>query len=153
MPHTTLLRYATARAPVPAASHCWSVLLQETLRHSKAGLVSLLWGHYSFPWVLVHKRLVCALWASLVGMRFESKYDLIPPTVLLGLLLCLWIWGIFFWWDPTFSCQLLFSSCLWFWCSCKRWEWVLLHCHHSFESHERMINFFITVVILSIMKL
>ena len=31
-------------------------------------------------------------------------------TVLMGLLLCLWTWGIFFWWDPTFSCQWWFSS-------------------------------------------
>ena len=152
MPHTTPPRSATARALsllqlIADLSFC--------RRHSDTQ--RQVWsvscgGHYSFPWVLEHKRLVCALWASLVGMRFESKYDLIPPTVLLGLL-CLWVWGIFFWWDPTFSCQPLFSSCLWFWCSCRRWAWVLLHCHLSFESLERMINFFITVVILSIMKL
>ena len=43
-------------------------------------------------------------------MRFESKWDCTPPTILLGLLLCPWIQGIFFWWDPTFSCQWLFSS-------------------------------------------
>ena len=30
---------AAARAPVPAAGHCWPVPLQETLKHSKAGLV------------------------------------------------------------------------------------------------------------------
>ena len=27
-----------------------------------------------------------------------------------GRLLCPWMWGIFFWWDPTFSCRCLFSS-------------------------------------------
>ena len=26
-----------------------------------------------------------------------------PRTILRGLLLCPWMWGIFFWWDPTFS--------------------------------------------------
>ena len=35
---------------------------------------------------------------------------ILPPTVLLGILLCSWMWGIFFWWDPTFSCRRLFSS-------------------------------------------
>ena len=48
---------------------------------------------------------VWALWASLVGMGFGSKCYFALPTVLLGLLLCPWTWGIFFWWDPTFSCQ------------------------------------------------
>ena len=43
---------------------------------------------------------------------FDSKSDFTPSTVLLGLLLCPWTWGIFFWWDPTFSYQWLFSSVL-----------------------------------------
>ena len=47
---------------------------------------------------------VWALWVSLVGMRFDFKCNIAPPAVLLGLLLCSWIWGIFEWWDPTFSC-------------------------------------------------
>ena len=46
----------------------------------------------------------------LVGMGFDSKRDFASPTVLLGLLLCPWMWGVFFWWDPTFSCGRLFSS-------------------------------------------
>ena len=33
-----------------------------------------------------------------------------PPTVFLGLLLCPSMWGILFWWDPTFSYCWLFSS-------------------------------------------
>ena len=33
---------------------------------------------------------------SLVGMGFDSKCDFAPPTILLGLLLCPWMWGIFF---------------------------------------------------------
>ena len=48
--------------------------------------------------------LVWALWVSLVGMGFDSKCGVSPPTILLGLLLCPWMWGVFFWWDPTFSC-------------------------------------------------
>ena len=34
------------------------------------------------------------------------------PTVLLGLLLCLWIWSIHFWWFPTSSSSWFFSSLL-----------------------------------------
>ena len=29
-------------------------------------------------------------------MGFDFKYDFTPPTILLGLLLCPWRWGIFF---------------------------------------------------------
>ena len=29
-------------------------------------------------------------------MGFDSKFDFAPPAVLLGLLLCPWMWGIFF---------------------------------------------------------
>ena len=30
-----------------------------------------------------------------MGMGFNSKREFAPPTILLGLLLCLWMWGIF----------------------------------------------------------
>ena len=36
--------------------------------------------------------------------------DCSPPTISLFLLLCLWMWGIFFWWVPVSSCRWLFSS-------------------------------------------
>ena len=39
---------------------------------------------------------VWAFWVSLVGMGFDSKCDFSPSTILLGLLLCPWTWGIFF---------------------------------------------------------
>ena len=65
---------------------------------------------YGGLWVLVPTRLVWALWASLAGKGFDSKCDFIPPTILLGLLLCPWAWVIFFWWDPTFSSQWWFNS-------------------------------------------
>ena len=32
------------RTPAPASGHCWPVPLQETLKHSKAGLSQCLWG-------------------------------------------------------------------------------------------------------------
>ena len=47
-------------------------------------------------------------------MGFDSKCDFTPPTILLGFPLCPWTWGIFFWWDSTFSCRWLFSSKLYF---------------------------------------
>ena len=37
---------------------------------------------------------VWALRASLAGMGFDSKCDFAPPTILLGFLLCPWMWGI-----------------------------------------------------------
>ena len=42
---------------------------------------------------------------SLARVRFNSKHDSVPSTLLLGLLLCPWTWGIFFfffWWDPNY---------------------------------------------------
>ena len=75
-------------------------------RYSDTVLAQSLWG----LWVLVHTSFVRALQASLAGMGFDSKGDFAPPTVLLGLLLCPWTWGIVFWWDPTFFCRQLFSS-------------------------------------------
>ena len=43
------------------------------------------------------------------GCGFDSERGLVPPVVLLELL-CPWTWGVFFWWDPTFSCRWLFSN-------------------------------------------
>jgi len=43
------------------------------------------------------------------GYGVDSKRDFTPPTILLGLLLCPGMWGIFFWWASTFFCQRLFS--------------------------------------------
>ena len=96
-------RSTAPRAPGPAAVHCRPVPPQEMLKHSSASVSVGLW-------VLVHTRFVGALWASLAGMGFDSKHDFVPSTILLGLLLCPWTSDIFFWWDPTFSCQRLFSS-------------------------------------------
>ena len=85
-------RSTAPRAPVPAAVHCWPVPPQETLKHS-SGRVSV--GSLGPG---VHK--VCfSLWESLVAMGFDSEHNFTPPTILLvGLLLCPRMWGIFFWW-------------------------------------------------------
>ena len=75
-------------------------------RHLNTVLAQSLWG----LWVLVCTRFVWALWLSIVGKVFDSKSNFAPPTVFLGLLLCPWMWGIFFWWDPTFFSQWSFCS-------------------------------------------
>ena len=63
-------------------------------QHSEEDLAQSLWG----LWALAHTRFcfVWALQASLVGMGFDSKNDFAPPTILLGLLLCPWMSGVFF---------------------------------------------------------
>ena len=38
---------------------------------------------------------VWALPVSLACMEIDSKHYFVPPTIFLGLLLCLWMWGIF----------------------------------------------------------
>ena len=58
---------------------------------------------------LFQPSVVWVLQASLAGMGFDFKHNFAPPTVLPRLFLCPWMWGIFFWWDPAFSCQWLFS--------------------------------------------
>ena len=92
------------RAPTPVAGHFWPYLCR---RHSNTVLAQSLWG----LWILVNTRFVWALWASLEGKEFDSKCDFASLCpLLLGLLLFPWMWGIFFWWDPTFSSRRLFSS-------------------------------------------
>ena len=61
-------------------------------KHTKAGVAQSLGVSAScctqgFVWVLQ---------ASPVSMGFDSKRNFAPPTILLGLLLCPWTWGIFF---------------------------------------------------------
>ena len=79
-------RFNAPRAPAPA---CPIPDLYLFRRHSKTVLSQPLQG----PWVLVCTRYVWVIWESLVGMRFDSKHDLTPSTVLLGLLLCPWMGG------------------------------------------------------------
>ena len=44
------------------------------------------------------------VWGLILNVIFVS------PIILLGLVLCPYMWGIFFWWHPISSCQWLFSS-------------------------------------------
>ena len=81
-------RSAAPRAPAPVAGHSEPYLHK---RHSNTVLSQSLWG----LWVLMGTRFVWALQASLVGIGFDSKCNFTPPSILLGLLLCPWTWGIF----------------------------------------------------------
>ena len=85
--------------PYPGLQHPEPLPLQQSTadpylhkRHSNTVLAQVLWGLC----VLVLTGFVRALQSSLVGMGFDSKCNFAPPTVLLGLLLCPWTWGIFF---------------------------------------------------------
>ena len=45
------------------------------------------------------------------GYGIWFYHDCAPPTILLWVLLCLWTWGIFFGWVPTFFCDGSIASC------------------------------------------
>ena len=82
--------YATPRstapgAPAPEAAHCWPYLFR---RHPNTVLSESLCG----LWVLVCTRYVWALWASLVGMGFDSKCDFAPLPSCWGFSLALGRW-------------------------------------------------------------
>ena len=79
---------AAPRAPVPVADHHQPVPPQQTLKHSSV-LVSV--GSLGPG---AHKVCLSPLSIS-VSMGFDSKHGFTPPNVLLGLLLCPWMWGIF----------------------------------------------------------
>ena len=71
--------------------------LQETLRHSKAGLAQSLVGVTSpFPGSRCAQGFVCALRASLAGMRFDLKRNCALPIVLLQIPLCPRMGAVFF---------------------------------------------------------
>ena len=84
-------------ASVPMAGHCWFTSPQKTLKHSKVGLAQSLVGvtaPFPLPWGT--QGFACAHQGSLVGMRFDFKCSCVPLATLLWLLLCPWLWGIFF---------------------------------------------------------
>ena len=89
-PPRGLMSYPGLLHPEPL--HLWQAIDDPYLcrRHSKAGLAQSLWG------LLMHTRFCLSLRASLEGMGFDSKHDFIPPTILLGLPLFLWMWCTFF---------------------------------------------------------
>ena len=101
MPHPSLL--------LPEPLPLWQATADAFLCRRRSNTQRQLWlSHCGFS--CCTQGFVWALQASLKGMRFDSKRNFTPPTILLGLLLCPWTWSICFWWDPTFSCQWSFSS-------------------------------------------
>ena len=77
------------------------------LTHTSAGDTQTLKGRsgsVSVGFLGVHKVLFepseCLWWVW--GLILNVIF--VPPSILLGLLLCPWMRGIFLWWDPTFSC-------------------------------------------------
>ena len=85
-----LMPYPHRQHPEPLSP--WQATADPHLHRRRPNTVlsQSLWG----PWVLERTRFVWALWASLAGMGFDAKHEFAPPTVLLGLLLCPWTWGI-----------------------------------------------------------
>ena len=84
MPYSSLLH----PEPLPLWQSTAGLYLHRRL--SNIVLSQPLWG----LWTLVCTRFVWTLWASLVGMGFDSKYEFAHPTILLGVVLCPWTWGI-----------------------------------------------------------
>ena len=58
--------------------------------------LSLLWGSLLLSLGPGVHKVVCALQASLAGLRFDSKCDFAPSIMLSGPLLCPWMWLFFF---------------------------------------------------------
>jgi len=93
----TYARTVVFNAPDPTGCHCRPTHLPEASGHSQASLAQSLVGSLLLsPGSWWAQGFVWALWASLAMMGFDSKCDFAPPTVLLGLLLCPWMWRIFF---------------------------------------------------------
>ena len=93
MPYPSLLqtaipKSAELRAPASAAVHCLPEPPQETLKHSS---ISVSVGSLGPG---AHKVCLSPLSIS-SGMGFDFKPDFASPTILLGLLLCPWVWGVF----------------------------------------------------------
>ena len=80
-------QFYCTQSPDPVPVHCWPVLLQETLEHSSTSVSEGPLGPS------VHKICLSPLSVS-GGYGFASKHDFAVPALLLGLLLCLWMWAI-----------------------------------------------------------
>ena len=63
----------------------------DTQRHGSEVAMSL-----AGLWALVHARFCLSPPRFFDGYGFDSKLHFTFPTILLGLLICLWMWGIFF---------------------------------------------------------
>lgn len=103
-----------SQSPCPQAGHCWPVPQQETLKlNGRSSSVSC-----GVSGSCCAQCFLWALRASLAGMGFDWKCDFTPPTVLLGLLLCLGYRLSFSGGSNILSW--LFSSGLQFWNSRRR---------------------------------
>ena len=132
MPHSVVTQVCCSQRPCPCGRPLLTFhsRLSNTQRQVWLSLCvfSESWCAQNFVWELQ---------ASLAGMGCDSKCDFVPPTILLGLLLFPWTWGIIFLWDPIFSGGWLFSSMLQLWGNRRRrWAHVLLLCHQSPLSME-----------------
>jgi len=106
----TYARTVVFNAPDPTGCHCRPTHLPEASGHSQASLAQSLVGSLLLsPGSWWAQGFVWALWASLAMMGFDSKRDFAPPTVLLGLLLCPWMWRIFF----LVGCSVVLSMVQW----------------------------------------
>ena len=92
MPHGAWHRSAAVIAPVTTAGHCWPI--PQSRAGDNQGQFWLSFIGTSGSWCA--QDFVWALQAFLVSMAFDSNCNFPPSTVLLGLLLCPWTWGIFF---------------------------------------------------------
>ena len=77
----------------PLLTHTFSGDTQTQFWLSLYGVSGVLWDWSS---VFLGLWVVWALWAPLAGEGFDSQYDFAPAIILLGLYLCPWMWGIFF---------------------------------------------------------
>ena len=94
-------RSAAPRAPAPVAGHCRPMPLQETLKHSKATSGSVSVGSLGAQEVLFEpSECLWRVW----GLILNIILPLLPSFWGTSRCpICSWTWGIFFWWDPTFS--------------------------------------------------
>ena len=86
----------------------WPVPLQETLRHPQAGLAQSLFGSLFLSLGPVAHKALFAPSEHLWGLILNTIEPLLHSCW--GFSFALGHGVIFFWWDPTFSCQRLFSS-------------------------------------------
>ena len=125
MPHAGVSQVCCSQSPCPRSRPLLTCAsaggTQKQVWLSLCG-ASGSWCAQSFVW---------ALCVSLVCMGFDSKCNFTPPTIFLGLLLCSWMWGIFFGGiqhSPVDGCSV--SSCN-FKVLSEEDEHILLFCHRK----------------------
>ena len=108
-------RVSGSPSPVDIMKSCWSS------RSDSLGITSPFVGFPGWEaWCGVQNLHTVGKFFGVIVLQFvghpPSWYgiwfycDCAPPTILVQLLLCLWTWGIFFWWFPVSPCQSEFNS-------------------------------------------